>query len=86
MSKLMIVPTEDWEVLRNYIGTGESVVLVPQHVYDGFTPVLRNAIDYLYPAEEYDFCGEPDVYVDVVYNDEHCFIACARDYLDEGDE
>lgn len=76
MAQLFIVPAEDYEVLRKYQVTtrGESVILVPEPVID--TPDFpKEAVAKLRELDgktvDYDFGGEPDVYMDIVTDRYH---------------
>lgn len=80
MAQLFIVPEKDYTILQKYSVTemGESIVLVPEPVIDGpdfpkeMAEKLR-ALDGM--AVDYDFGGEPDVYVDVVTDKRHYALA-----------
>lgn len=76
MAQLFIIPAEDYEVLQKYQMTarGESVILVPEPVIDspGFPKEMAAKLRELDgEAVDYDFGGEPDVYVDIVTDRYH---------------
>lgn len=74
MAKLIIVPEEDYNVVKKYLASPDSIVLVPEQVIN----------DSDFPAEtaaklkeldgqpiDYDFGGEADLFVDVILNKNH---------------
>lgn len=81
MAKLIIIPEEDYNVVKKYLPSGgfpDSVVLAPERVIN----------DSNFPAEtaaklkeldgqpiDYDFGGEADLFVDVITNKDHYALA-----------
>lgn len=81
MAKLVIIPEEDYDVVKKYLpssGFPDSVVLVPETVIEGSD----------FPAEtaaklreldgqpiDYDFGGEADLFVDVITDKDHYALA-----------
>lgn len=81
MAKLVIIPEEDYDVVKKYLpssGFPDSVVLVPETVIEGSD----------FPAEtaaklreldgqpiDYDFGGEADLFVDVIPDKDHYALA-----------
>lgn len=81
MAKLVIIPEEDYNVVKKYLPSGgfpDSVVLVPEAVIEGSD----------FPAEtaaklreldgqpiDYDFGGEADLFVDVITDKDHYALA-----------
>ena len=81
MTKLVIIPEEDYDVFKKYLpssGFPDSVVLVPETVIEGSD----------FPAEtaaklreldgqpiDYDFGGEADLFVDVITDKDHYALA-----------
>lgn len=81
MAKLVIIPEEDYNVVKKYLpssGFPDSVVLVPETVIEGSD----------FPAEtaaklreldgqpiDYDFGGEADLFVDVITDKDHYALA-----------
>ena len=66
MVTLKIVPREDYEVLMRYLDE-DGVVLLSEVVLETFTPDVQEKFQEL--ADEgldYNFGGEPDMYVDVI--------------------
>lgn len=65
MTKLKIVPQNEWEIIKKYL-TVEGVVLIPENIAkevkcEGFD---EEVIDY-------DFGGDADCWVDIVLNKDH---------------
>lgn len=64
--QLKIVPQSDWEILRKYLDA-EGVVLVPEENLTGVQKLhfygLKHNTDV-----DYDFGGEPNVWVDIAPN------------------
>lgn len=81
MAKLIIIPEEDYNVVKKYLpssGFPDSVVLVPETVIKGSD----------FPAEtaaklreldgqpiDYDFGGEADLFVDIITDKDHYALA-----------
>lgn len=81
MAKLVIIPEEDYDVVKKYLpssGFPDSVVLVPETVIEGSD----------FPAEtaaklreldgqpiDYDFGGEADLFVDIITDKDHYALA-----------
>lgn len=72
---LKIVPSEHWEIIREYLDE-PGVVLLPEDVLDTMfsekeQKVLRDEANGLTNClNEYTFGGEPTVELDVIYNRE----------------
>ena len=76
MAQLFVVPKQDYEVIRKYLfdGDGMSAILVPEEVLDkpDFPKEMANRLRELDGTEvNYDFGGEPDIYLDVVTSKDH---------------
>lgn len=73
MSVFRIVPPEDYKVLIKYLGD-PGVVLLSESVLAEFTPDIQRKFRQMDEDGEtdYDFGGEPDVYVDIIRSD-HCY-------------
>ena len=66
MVTLKIVPYEDYEVLMRYLDE-DGVVLLSEAVLETFTPDVQGKFQELADGElDYNFGGEPDLYVDVI--------------------
>ena len=70
MAILKIVPEEDYKVLMEYLSE-PSVVLLPESVLAKFSPDVQRKFRRMEQEGQvdYDFGGEPDVYVDVIRSD-----------------
>ena len=70
MSILKIVPGKDYQVLMDYL-SDPGVVLLPESVLAGFSPEIQRKFRRMDQEAQidYDFGGEPDVYVDVIRSD-----------------
>ena len=102
MSKIMIVPEEDFKVLQKYFGDGVtagvtgSLILIPQKVLSTFSEKDRagiaNIMEYGSPELlNYNHGGEADVLVDIVlgrghYAMEEMLGASPASYIDDDDE
>lgn len=76
MAQLFVVPKKDYEVIRKYLfaSSGMSTILVPEEVLEkpDFPEETANKLRALGGQEvNYDFGGEPDIYLDVVTSKEH---------------
>lgn len=76
MAQMFIVPKQDYEVIRKYLfnGAGMSTILVPEDVLNepDFPKETANKLRALDGQEvNYDFGGEPDVYLDIVTSKDH---------------
>lgn len=73
MTVFRIVPSEDYKVLIEYL-SDPGVVLLPESVLAEFTPDIQRKFRQMNENVEvdYDFGGEPDVYVDIISGD-HCY-------------
>lgn len=88
MPKLMIVPPDDYEVLKRYLGTGQcGVVLLPQQVLETFPKEAQDKFQAMDKQDipTYDFGGEPDVNVDFIM-DQGSYVYAALIGEEEGDE
>ena len=66
MVTLKIVPHEDYEILMRYLDE-DGVVLLSETVLETFTPEVQGKFRELDNKElDYNFGGEPEVYVDVI--------------------
>lgn len=70
MAILRIVPEKDCQVLREYLSE-PGVVLLPESVLAGFSPDVQRKFRRMDQEGQidYDFGGDPDVYVDVIRSD-----------------
>ena len=70
MAILKIVPEEDYKVLMEYLSE-PSVVLLPESVLADFSPEIQRKFRRMDQEGQidYDFGGDPDVYVDVIRSD-----------------
>ena len=78
MSKIRIVPDKDYEVLKKYLASPESrIVLIPEKIAKETNTknIDENVLDY-------DHGGEADLEIDLVYHENHYFF----DYLKEEGE
>lgn len=73
MAKFTIIPREDWEVVEKYINEKNSeVVLIPEQVLDTLSGKQMDIMHRLNNTRiEYDFCGEPDYFIDVISDRDH---------------
>lgn len=79
MTKLLIVPSNDWDVLKKYLGASDGgVVLLPKPVLDKMPSEAQTALRELNGEEldSYDFGGEPDLAVDIISSPEHYAVDC----------
>ncbi|MBM6977884.1 hypothetical protein [Intestinimonas butyriciproducens] len=70
MEILKIVPEEVYQVLMEYLSE-PSVVLLPESVLADFSPEIQRKFRRMDQEGQidYDFGGDPDVYVDVIRSD-----------------
>ena len=70
MAILKIVPEEDYKVLMEYLSE-PSVVLLPESVLAKFSPDVQRKFRRMEQEGQgdYDFGGDPEVYLDVIRND-----------------
>ena len=70
MAILKIVPDKDYQVLMEYLSDSD-VVLLPESVLAGFSPEIQRKFRRMDQEGQidYDFGGDPDVYVDVIRSD-----------------
>ena len=70
MAILKIVPEKDYKVLMEYLSE-PSVVLLPESVLAGFSPEAQRKFRQMAQdgQVDYDFGGDPEVYVDVIRSD-----------------
>lgn len=70
MAILKIVPEEDYKVLMEYLSE-PSVVLLPESVLAKFSPDVQRKFRRMEQdgQVDYDFGGDPEVYVDVIRSD-----------------
>ena len=77
MAKLIIIPEEDYNVVKKYLPSGgfpDSVVLVPERVINNSdfpeeTAAKLKELDG--QPIDYDFGGEADLFVDVITDKDH---------------
>ena len=77
-----VVPEKDWEVLSKYLNGGKGatgVVLISE-------TIAKTITDLNVPEDgtliDYDFGGDPDLYVDVVLSTDHNFLSSQQDWED----
>ena len=70
MAILKIVPEEVYQVLMEYLSDSD-VVLLPESVLSDFSPEIQRKFRRMDQEGQidYDFGGDPDVYVDVIRSD-----------------
>ncbi len=70
MTILNIVPEEDYKVLMEYLSE-PGVVLLPESVLAEFSPDIQRKFRQMEQdgQVDYDFGGDPEVYVDVIRSD-----------------
>ena len=70
MAILKIVPEEVYQVLMEYLSDSD-VVLLPESVLTDFSPEIQRKFRRMDQEGQidYDFGGDPDVYVDVIRSD-----------------
>ena len=70
MAILKIVPEEVYQVLMEYL-SDSGVVLLPESVLTDFSPEIQRKFRRMDQEGQidYDFGGDPDVYVDVIRSD-----------------
>ena len=70
MAILKIVPEEVYQVLMEYLSDSD-VVLLPESVLAEFSPEIQRKFRRMDQEGQidYDFGGDPDVYVDVIKSD-----------------
>ena len=81
MAKLVIIPEEDYNVVKKYLpssGFPDSVVLVPETVikdsdFPAETAAKLRELDG--QPVDYDFGGEADVFVDIITDKDHYALA-----------
>ena len=78
MAILKIVPEEVYQVLMEYLSDSD-VVLLPESVLAGFSPEIQRKFRRMDQEGQidYDFGGDPDVYVDVIRSD-WCYLQLKR--------
>lgn len=92
MANIRIVPKEHWEIVKEYIGGDmDAVVLIPEHVLDKFPEKDAAKLRELDGscATVYDFGGEPDIYLDIIWGPDSFAadkILSADDNEEEDDE
>ena len=81
MAKLIIIPEEDYNVVKKYLpssGFPDSVVLVPETVIKGLDFPVETA-SKLRELDgqpiDYDFGGEADLFVDIITDKDHYALA-----------
>lgn len=86
MAKIKIVPTKDWEVLRNYLGA-LGVVLIPEQAMNAMPEKQQEKLKELDGSDvDYGFGGEPTVMVDIVYDKDAYFMGEIIGEEDDDDE
>lgn len=81
MAKLVIIPEEDYDVVKKYLpssGFPDSVVLVPETVIEGSDFPAKTAAKLREldgQPIDYDFGGEADLFVDVITDKDHYALA-----------
>lgn len=70
MAILKIVPEEVYQVLMEYLSDSD-VVLLPESVLADFSPEIQRKFRRMDQEGQidYDFGGDPDIYVDVIRSD-----------------
>ena len=70
MAILKIVPEEIYQLLMEYL-SDPGVVLLPESVLADFSPEIQRKFRRMVQEGQvdYDFGGDPDVYVDVIRSD-----------------
>jgi len=70
MAKVIIVPTEDYNILKKYFGASREgcLVLVPEKALNSFSTAAQARCRKLAAKSDvqYDFGGEPDVCIDLI--------------------
>ena len=69
MAKLKIVPSEHWGVLKEYL-CNPGMVLVPEDAMSSFSDEQKSRLQEINEGGfvDYDFGGEPDLYIDIIYD------------------
>lgn len=80
MAQLFIVPKEDYAVIRKYLFDSDSmsVILVPEDTLEkpDFPKATAKRLRELDCMEvNYDFGGEPDIFLDVITTKDHYALA-----------
>lgn len=76
MAQFFVVPKDDYEVLRKYLfgSCGMSTILVPDEVLESqeFPKATAAKLRDMDGMEvNYDFGGEPDIFLDVITSKDH---------------
>lgn len=84
MAKIAKVPENEWAVIKKHLDD-PGVVLIPEHVYDQLKPTQKARLDEILEDghADYDFGGEPTVYVDLVLDSDAYAL---NDILETDDE
>lgn len=87
MAILKIVPDKDYQVLMEYLSDSD-VVLLPESVLAGFSPEIQRKFHRMDQEGQvdYDFGGDPDVYVDVIRSDCYYAYKTLAEAEDDGSE
>ena len=87
MARITIVPEQDWNVLRKYLGE-TGVVLIPEHAMNTMSEKKQEKLKELDGkyVDDYGFGGEPDVMVDIVLTEDAYFIGEIIGEEDDDDE
>lgn len=65
MTKVMIVPASDYEILKKYLDP--AVVLIPETILSSFPPeAQKKALELSEAGTYYDFGGEPSINMDII--------------------
>lgn len=73
MAKVMIVPNEDYNILKKYLGVEDGkLVLIPESSLISFPPAAQTRCRELTNVDDvvYDFGDEPDICVDLVLSED----------------
>lgn len=71
----VMYPTkEEYEILRNFLSNG--IIIAPE-VAETLTDEEKEALEAA--ADNYDFGGDADCWIDVVTTRKHCFIKTAME-------
>jgi len=85
---VIVVPKEDWDVLRNYIvrEPNAGIVLIPQDVYDKLPEETQSQVVDPDAGSDYNFGGDSDLWVDVALSEKHHIFSHLKDKMDDTDE
>lgn len=76
MSRLRIIPKEDWKIIRKYIFSSELpsciVVFIPEEKLEEIG-IEGSAEELDDTYIDYDCGGKPDLWIDVVLSKDHLF-------------